>query len=128
MSFTHTYTETWAGAGRTVQAEKSFTAASQTSLKETIADSVTDQEHMIAIDFSALVSIWIKSDKDITLETNSATVPDDTINLKADVPYSWNTSKVDALKLTADVTSIFVTNSSGATATLEIEVLQDPTP
>lgn len=128
MSFTHTYTETWSGAGRSVQAEKSFTAASQTSLKETIADGLSDIQHFIAIDISTLKSIFIKSDRDIKLDTNNAAPGVDTINIKANVPYTWNTDKVDALKLTADVTSIFVENLSGALATLEIEVLQDPTP
>lgn len=127
MSFTHTFTETWSGAGRTVQSEKSFTAALQTGLKETIADAAT-KEIFISIDFSALVSIYIKSDHDITLKTNSVGTPDDTLVLKADVPYIWNADKIDALKLTVDVVSIHAVNTAGAVATLEIEVLQDPTP
>lgn len=128
MSFTHTMKKSWSGAGRTIVSDKSFTASSQTSLKETIASGVQDQNHVIAIDVTAVKSIYIHSDQDIKLETNSGSVPDDTLLLKANVPYVWNPDEIDVLKLTVDVTSIHVSNDSPNTATLEIEVLQDATP
>ncbi len=109
---------------KTVTVEGSATQ----SVDEDIATGQTNFEIALALDVSAVKSIYICSDKDITLETNDGATPDDTIALSANVPYIWNTESYDALLLTVDVTSIFITNASGATANLVIEVLTDATP
>lgn len=75
-----------------------------------------------SIDVSEVQSILIKSDQDITIKTNSSGSPDDTLAIKAGMPYIWITGKsYDTLKLTVDVASIYVTNT--AAANLSIEVL-----
>ena len=116
-------------AGRSIDRSITVTATGRAGLnKETIADGVTDKQFNIAIDVSAVKYFYIVSDQDITIETNSGSTPDDTLNLKAGKPYEWHVDDEDSFRLGTDVTAFFGTNASGATATIECECLQDATP
>jgi hypothetical protein len=87
-------------------------------LNETIATGVTDQEHVIGIDISALQVFYMVSDYAVTVQTNDGTTPDDTFTLVADQPVVFETGGTNPFS--ADVTKIYVTNASGSTATLKI--------
>jgi hypothetical protein len=95
-----------------------------------VANGQTDKVLSIGgIDVSQLAAIWIDSNQAITLETNDATSPDDTIVLAANVPYIWQTGNPAPLLLTEDVASaIYCTNASGAAATIRLRAVQDGTP
>lgn len=95
---------------------------------ETIATATTDAQINVAIDVSAVNSFVLVSTQAVTIETNSGSEADNTISLKANVPYIWNTDSYDSFLLTADVTALFVTNASGATATLHCHAVMDATP
>ena len=96
---------------------------------ETVANGQTDFQINIAIDVSALKSFYLVSDQAVTIETNSGSEPDDTLVLKAGIPYIWNTDSYDAFLLgSEDVTAFFVTNASGGTATIHCYGVQDATP
>ncbi|MFQ5414660.1 MAG: hypothetical protein ACE5E6_09405 [Phycisphaerae bacterium] len=125
----HTITQKVTTSGKAVESVRTITAADGglVSQEFTIADAVTDQQVNIAIDVSQLKSIYILSTQNILLETNNAATPTDTINLLANVPYMWDASSYFTNKITADVTKMFFTNSSGATATVKIETLEDVT-
>ena len=130
MEFTHTLKRDWVGpSGRQITADKTYSGDAQASVSQSIPDSETDFEVTFTLDVSAIQSIYIKSDQDLTLETNDGTTPTDTIDLKAGVPYIWHTGSYFTNLLTADITAnIFLTNASGSAAKLEIEVVTDPTP
>lgn len=105
------------------------TAGLEVNLTVGIADSVSDQEADWTCDFSELKSLAIWSDQVITIETNDGTTPDDTFVLVANQPLYWSENMTGITNpITADVTSIFISNSSGSTATLNIRSVQDPTP
>lgn len=95
-----------------------------------VANGQTDKALSIGgIDISQLKGIWIDSDQDVLLETNSSSSPDDSIALKANVPYIWMEGSPAALLLTADIPStIYCTNASGAAATVRVRAVQDATP
>lgn len=94
----------------------------------TVASAATDDEVNLEMDISQLKGIYIVSDKAVTIETNSGSSPTDTIVLVADVPYIWHTDSYHAKLFTADITAnIFITNASGATATVDIEMIHDST-
>lgn len=127
---THTASSGWTNGLRSIISTKEYTGGLAVQLEEAIADSETDKLVVITIDVSAIKNIYLKSDQDITIETNNGTTPDDTINLKANVPYVFN-ADIDSYftnLLTTDVTGFYVTNASGAIANLVCEVLTDPTP
>lgn len=81
-----------------------------------------------ALDVSACKAFAVVSDQAVTLKTNSSGSPDDTIALTANAPYIWTTSMYDSFQLGTDVTSFYVTNASGSTASVSILSVTDPTP
>jgi hypothetical protein len=128
MAFSHTISVNWSSGNRSITADNSYSGDAQASVDVSIPDSSTDMLVNFALDVSQIKAIYIKSDQDITLETNNGTTPDDTINLTAGVPYIWTTDSYDTCKLTTDVTALYATNSSGSEANLQIEVVKDDTP
>ncbi len=129
MAFSHNLSISWSSGGRSIGSNKSYAGAAQQSISEVVNSSTTDLEITISIDVSAMVMLVMKCDQDVTVETNSAGTPDDTIALKAKVPYAWNADNDSfTTKLTTDVAALFLTNAGATNATFELEVLSDPTP
>jgi hypothetical protein len=129
MSKTITVEQKIATPGRTILAQKQYSGELLVSLDgQQIPDQSTDLEVVLGLDVSEIIALFIKSDQALKIETNSGSVPGNTIDLLANQPYVWVEGDYDACKLTVDVTSLFLTNTSGATATLDIEALVDPTP
>ncbi len=93
-----------------------------------IADGQSTFEIAVSIIVAELKSIFIVCDQDVNLKTNSSGAPDDEIDLLAGQPLLWYEGSYYASLITADVTSVFIDNSSGAVANLYIFALQDPTP
>lgn len=89
----------------------------------------TDQKLVnIAIDFSQITSLVLASDVDMTLETNDTGDPDDTIELKANVPMIWNADAYFDNPITADVTKIYLTTATVGAGVFVLEVVHDSTP
>jgi hypothetical protein len=134
MSYTHILNSSARVGSDAVPANQSdaditIEAASQTRLAEPIPGASTDLEIPLAVDVSALKSLIISADRDMTIETNSGSAADATINLRADEPLIWHSNAYFSNPFGAtDVTSIFVTLAAGDASVLTIETLQDPTP
>ncbi len=92
---------------------------------EEVATAETDYELDFDLDVSLCKSFYLESDQDVTFETNSGGAADDTIALKANEPYVWHTQSYDSFLLGTDVTSVFITNASGSTATIYCVALFD---
>lgn len=114
--------------GDTVAREVTKTGSGVLSIEETVADSSTDAEIVFSLDVSAVKAFMIVSDRNVMVQTNDGSSPDDTLNLIAGEPYVWHVTSLDTFLLTVDVTSIFVTNASGGIATIVIEAIFDVTP
>lgn len=97
----------------------------QAAVDQVIPASTTNQEITLGIDVSELTMIAISSDVALTIKTNDSGSPDDTLNIAAGVAYVWGTGDYNTLLLTADVTSIFVTNAALVDANLKIIALVD---
>jgi hypothetical protein len=129
MAATHTLGTSLGGASSGLSTTKQYSGTGEVNIvAETVADSVTDQLIVISIDVSQIKSIYILSTQDLTLETNNSGAPVDTISLVANMPYIWTTDSYDTNKLGTDVTAIYLTNSSGATATFDLRCVYDSTP
>lgn len=109
-------------------AANTYTGSGSVEITEDVATGQTDSQINVAIDVSEVASFVLVSTQNVTFETNSGSAADDTIALLANVPYIWNTSSYDAFLLGTDVTAIFITNASGATATISLRCVQDATP
>lgn len=127
MAFTMTLKSTAAGRG-SISAANAYSGTLGISIEETVANGQTAYEIDVAIDVSAVQAFSICSDRAVTVKTNSSGSPANTLNLHAGVPYEWSTNSYDTFKLTTDVAKLFVANSSGAAATLQLEAVVDGSP
>lgn len=129
MSFTHTLVTSYQSGG-VVLATANFSYTNQLEIKldDTIADSVTDQDAVVAIDVSEVQLFYMMSTQDLTVETNDSGSPDDTIALKANKPYIWWADHYDSFLLTVDVTVLYLTNASGSSAEFALRCLVDASP
>lgn len=124
----HTLVQSLTTPGGQTSVSKQYTAAGSIEIEETVPATTTHMPLSLAIDISQLKSIIISSDVALTLKTNSSSSPTDTLAIKAGVPYIWNVDSYDTCKITADVTSAFLTNATGGAATVTMRGLYDPTP
>ena len=100
-----------------------YTSEAVFKSQETIANGVTDEEYLVPIDVSALQVFGMKSDQALTVKTNSSGTPQETFNLVANRQIVWQSG--DSSIFAGDVTSLFISNSSGSEATFEILVAMD---
>lgn len=128
MSIQHSVTIQWEQGNNSLSQRDTFTGEAEANVSVSVPDSSTDFEVTLAIDVSEIKSIIIASDQDITVETNDGTTPDDTFTIEANNPLIWNVDSPAATPFSADITALFVTNSSGAAATFNVRCLVDATP
>lgn len=95
----------------------------------TVPNGASNQPISLAgVDISQLKGVFIASDQDVLVEFNSNAGSGGSIALESNLPYAWQVGDVNALLITADITSVFVSNASGADATLYFYFLHDATP
>lgn len=128
MAYSHVFVPQITTPSGSLSPSKSYSASSNVELSETVANGQTNLQINVALDVSAVKSFYLYSSVAVTFETNDGSSPDDTIALKAGVPYIWNTDSYDSFLLGTDVTAIFITNASGSSASIELRAIQDATP
>jgi hypothetical protein len=111
-----------------VSSSLQFNASADGEFDEVVPPTTTNMPFSLALDISQVKSLYILSDQDVTLKTNSSSSPTDTIALKANQPYIWYTGAYDASKITADVTQAFITNAGATQANVKMRWLYDITP
>lgn len=124
-------TEQVNAAGISISKQQSMSVgdSGRQTVKVTVPGSTTDQEVTYALDVSQLQGIYIVSeDEDLTLETNNGSTPDDTINLKAGVPYLWHSNSYHTKLLTTDITKLYLTNGETGATTFRLISVADVTP
>lgn len=105
--------------------------ASPIEMEIDVPKQTTDKEVSIQIDADKILLLLLIADLALTIETNSGSVPDNTIELGGvnELFYDWTEDDPDACLITVDVTKIFLTNASDTDdAVLKILVAQDVTP
>ena len=128
MAYSATISEVVIAGGRNVTTTNILTGSSYQGIDEEVADSETNKEIIFTLDYSAATLFYVNSTQNVTFETNDGEAPANTLNLLANIPYIWYTGKYDTLKITTDITKVFITNASGSTATIRIEAITDATP
>lgn len=93
-----------------------------------VPDSTTDMEIAIGITVAQIKACIVQTDADITLETNSGSAADETLALVENVGYSWCDNSLDTCQFATDIVSVFLTNASGAAASVRLSFLLDATP
>lgn len=130
MSVVHAFTHQWEQGNNSVSKRISITADAEKNVSISVPDSSTDLQVELALDVSALKSILIATDQDITVETNDGSSADDSFTILANNPLVWNTScpLPNPFASAVDVTDLYITNASGSAAAVEIRTLVDATP
>ena len=131
MAYGGTITISFDGGGAAKSDAIVKTSTGRVSWEEDIATGITDgQINCPTVDVSELELLYIKSTQDVLLETNAANAAGgNTLTLKADEPYVWWSGCPYTNMIALDiVTNVFITNASGATATITFEAILDTTP
>jgi hypothetical protein len=103
--------------------QRQFSGDSQLLINDTIAIGATNLLILAAIDISQVQALAFYSSVDLTVKTNSSGSPTNTINLLAGKPYIWESGGYETCKITADVSSLYVTNASGVAAIFQVIAL-----
>jgi len=128
MTITHTTRLSWTGeGGLAVTGALAKAANAEQNRVLAVPGESTDAEFDLDFAFADLKSIYLQSTQDVTIETNDGAAPDDTITLKAGVPFWWADGNGAGNPFTADVSTIFITNAGTTAAQVDIRVLYDST-
>lgn len=126
--FEHIITESVRSPSGTLARSQTYAASGEQNFSESVPTGQTDFDITAAIDVSAVKSFYLVSSQDVLVQTNDGTTPDNDFTLEAGVPLVWNEDSYEDFELTVDVTMFYITNASGATATIQLRCVQDATP
>lgn len=124
MSQTLSQSQTLRVGGKTIGATQEAVDGALAVIDEQVGIG-TDKEHLIAVPYAQLKALVLHATMACTVKTNSATEEDDEFTLEANKPIVWFTGGITPNPLTADVTSIFITNA--AAGSFQFYALYDPT-
>lgn len=124
---THTLTLAFGTTGDVMKAVP-LTVQAEQNIDVSIPSTTTDLHAIFNLLIAQMTDLFIVSDKDVTIQTNDGTSPDDTITLLADKPFCWYLGCGIANPITADITDLYITNAGGAAALVKIRSGYDATP
>lgn len=129
MSISHVITRACQDGSQSLSHAETASAGAANNLDESIPDSSTDLVVAFAFAKDKLKSFYITSDKALTVKTYNSVTLKETITLTAGQAIQWSLPDASLLPLpfASDVTSIKVTNASGAAAQLQVRSIVDPT-
>ena len=93
-----------------------------------IPATTTNEQVRATITVAALSLVFIDSDQDITLKTNSSSAPDETITIKAGKPLIWYTGCAWANPFGHNITALYLSNAGAVDANVKIRFAYDATP
>ena len=115
-------------AGLSYTSENVYTGDAQDQRSIDVAADATDFEVDFVLDVSAISSIWIESDVNLELFTNTASPGhDENISLLAGVPYIWSSDSYFVNLLATDITALFFNEVNSVDAVVTITVVYDST-
>ena len=128
MSFTHAVKFIWSEGSSVVEQSFSQSSGAESNVDEDVTTATTDGLVAFTLDFSQCKALYmLASGGALTVKTNSSGAPDQTIALASGVPFVWVATSGITCPITTDITALYVSNASGATVTLKIRSLTDPT-
>jgi hypothetical protein len=121
MSFTARVTKTVTEGSMSITNSNSYVVESSFRLQEAVLDATTNKQFLFAIDVSELKAFSMQSTVNMTVYTNDAGTgtPQETFTLLANNPVIFEVS-IDSAIFAGDVTSFYVTNTSGSDGQLNI--------
>jgi hypothetical protein len=103
------------GDGLSLSGSAAASGDTVTSIDAVIPLNTTNSPVAAAFLVADVVALYIVSDQNVTLKTNSTGSPANTIALKAGIPLVWvAAAPYQANPFTTDVTAFFITNTAAA--------------
>ncbi len=126
----HVLTFTWTRSGDQISKSITATDAGEANIDVALTALQANAQGDIAIDVSALKSLFIHSDVGCDIYTNAASggSPDNHLTLIADKPLAWYYGCGLVNPLTVDVTKVYITNAANSVGTVKIRTIQDNEP
>lgn len=120
MSFTVKVVQSVAEGTSKINQSNDWVCDTSYKIEESVADATTNANYLLAIDVSGLQAFGMVSTQALSVFTNapSTGAPQETFTLVANVPVIFQDG--DTAIFAGDITSIYVTNASGASADLTI--------
>lgn len=126
MSYQHSITHTVATPAGSKVKQNDYSAGQHTGVAQTITAGTPVTIPNVAIDVSAMVSLFMYCERDITVTVNDDGTPDATVDLIGGVPLVWTNDGYYSNPLGAvDATSIKADLAAGADAELILDVIYD---
>lgn len=124
MSLTHTVSQSYAGgSGLLIATSQVLTGSTEQDISVSATAGWTNHQITCAFAHSSLQAFIAYCDQAVTLDFNSTGSPAPQIVLAAGVPYIWYSGCGFANPFSADVTTLYVTNSGGTNGNLTIRAL-----
>jgi hypothetical protein len=111
--------------GVRIAGARSITSGNRIQLNEDIPANQTNLQVALAFNYTKLKAYQLLSDVDMTLEFNNSTTGVPTVTLKAGVAQTWHDEMAAANIFTANVTTLYVTNTTAGN--LRCDFFVDPT-
>lgn len=129
---THYVTRGWGIGSNAITKRLEIQAGAENNIDETIPGASTNLLVAYAVDVSQVKSLFLLSDKDVTVKTNNSGSPVNTFTLGAGVPFTWivgdgTLKDTSGTTVSTDITTLYVTNAGADPALLQIRTLVDPT-
>lgn len=129
MPYTHNFAWDVQALAGSFRKSSAYSGSIAAVLDETIPANASTTFSNFDVDVSAMASLFMLCDRDITVKVNDDGSPDATINLLANVPLVWTNDGYFTNPMgSVDATSIKATLAAGDDARLIIEAPQDAIP
>jgi len=126
MSISQSISRGWAGQNGTPinPPAQVFTGSEELNFDFSVAGTTTNEQFALAFTKSLLQSIYIYSPtENLTIKTNSSSVPQDTLTITAGEPLVWDVNCGLTCPFSNNVTTAFVTNATSTATQLSIRGL-----
>lgn len=119
----HTFSFGHAGGSVSLSDQVTLSGAIATEASFSVPGSTTNQQQAIDFNQSNLQGVYIKTDQDVTLKTNSTGSPQETISLKAGIPFVWVKGAGVANPFAGNVTTTYWSNAGATAANVQVRTL-----
>lgn len=123
MSISHSYSDSWQSGSNIISRSVTMTGTEEINLDFSLAANTTAQAEPMVFNKTSLQSIYIVSDQNISILTNSSTEPQETLTIKASVAFSWNISSGIPVPFAGNVTAFYFTNATATAANISVRTL-----
>jgi hypothetical protein len=126
MAFTHSVGTNYCdNAGTVINLTETLTGQTAAINIDAVIPTEQTQEFDAAISVAKVQSLMICSDQPGMVQTNDPNTPQDTINLRANVPVIWTINSFWPCVFRVDVSKLFLTNTGPAAANTKIRLLSN---